>query len=205
MAFQITGVTIIHSTVCSGTDQRKHECSTSLAFVNSPVTGEFPAQRASNAKMFPFDGGILRFFWVCLAWKGILATSQGLYSLSGKTSYHQISWSLEAAIFVCCNDGIALKFDRHLGSSNAGVPIKFQSGSKSLNPNLAATRLNEILRQDICALNEERPSGISVSKMIEKCISMRRQSQNIKDLYLKSQQMGCNASRHTHCIVDKVR
>ena len=31
-----------------GADQRKHQSSASLAFV--PVTGEFPAQRASNAE-----------------------------------------------------------------------------------------------------------------------------------------------------------
>ena len=37
---------------CSSADQRKHESSASLAFVkgNSPVTGEFPAQRASKAE-----------------------------------------------------------------------------------------------------------------------------------------------------------
>ena len=58
MASQITGVTIIYSTVYSDTDQSKHQNSVSLAFVrgNSPVTSEFPAQMASNAeKKFPFD------------------------------------------------------------------------------------------------------------------------------------------------------
>ena len=47
----------------------------------------------------------------------------GLYSLSGKTSYRQILWSLEAVR--CFNDHIALKFDRHLGSPTADVPVKF--------------------------------------------------------------------------------
>ena len=49
---QITGVAIVYSTVCSGADQRKHQSSTSLAICagNSPVTGEFPTQKASNAK-----------------------------------------------------------------------------------------------------------------------------------------------------------
>ena len=46
----------------------------------------------------------------------------------------------------CCNGRIALKFDRHLGSNAAEVPAKFQSDWKSLNPNLAASRLHEILR-----------------------------------------------------------
>ena len=51
MASQITNITIVYSTVYSGANQRKHQSSTSLAFVmgNSPVTGEFAAQRASNA------------------------------------------------------------------------------------------------------------------------------------------------------------
>ena len=48
MASQITGVSIVYSTVCWGTDQRKHENSTSLAFVrgihrwpvNSPPKGQ---------------------------------------------------------------------------------------------------------------------------------------------------------------------
>ena len=49
MASQITGLslTIVYSTVYSGADQRKHQSSVSLAF---PVTGESPAQMASNAE-----------------------------------------------------------------------------------------------------------------------------------------------------------
>ena len=51
VAFQITSLTIVYSTVYSGADQRKHQSSASLAFVgDSPVTGEFPAQKASNAE-----------------------------------------------------------------------------------------------------------------------------------------------------------
>ena len=46
MASQITGVTIVYSTVCSSADKRKHQSSVLLAFV---VTGEFPARRASSA------------------------------------------------------------------------------------------------------------------------------------------------------------
>ena len=47
-----TSLTIVYSTVYSHTDQRKHQSSASLAFVqgNSPGTGEFPAQMASNMK-----------------------------------------------------------------------------------------------------------------------------------------------------------
>ena len=45
VASEITSLTIVYSTVHSGADQRKHQSSTSLDF----VTGEFPAQMASNA------------------------------------------------------------------------------------------------------------------------------------------------------------
>ena len=61
MASQITSLTIIHSTVYSGTDQRKHQSSAWLALVrrtyrwpvNSPHKG--PVTR----KMFPFDNVIM--------------------------------------------------------------------------------------------------------------------------------------------------
>ena len=55
IASQITSFTIVYSVVCSGADQRKHQSSVSRAFVReihrSPVTGEFPAQKASNAEL----------------------------------------------------------------------------------------------------------------------------------------------------------
>ena len=62
MASQITGVSIVRPTVCSGADQRKHQSSASLAFVrgihrwpvNSPRKG--PVMR----KMFPFDDVIMK-------------------------------------------------------------------------------------------------------------------------------------------------
>ena len=50
MASQIIGISIIYSTVCSGTDQKEHQKlrTTGLCERNSPVTGEFPAQMASS-------------------------------------------------------------------------------------------------------------------------------------------------------------
>ena len=52
MASQITNLTMINSIVYSGTDKRKTSKLrvTGLCEGNSPVTGEFPAQRASNAE-----------------------------------------------------------------------------------------------------------------------------------------------------------
>ena len=51
MASQISSLTIVYSTFYSGTDERKHQKlrATGLCVGNSPVTGEFPAQMASNA------------------------------------------------------------------------------------------------------------------------------------------------------------
>ena len=41
---------------------------------------------------------------------------------------------------------IALKFDRHLGSAAADVPVKLQSDCRSVKPYLVASILHEILR-----------------------------------------------------------
>ena len=63
MVFQITGVLIVCSTVCSGADKRKHQSSASVAFVGRihrwTVTGGFPPQRASNAENISFDDVIM--------------------------------------------------------------------------------------------------------------------------------------------------
>ena len=48
MTSQITGLVSVYSTVYSVANQRKHQNSASLASV--PMTGEFPAQMASNAE-----------------------------------------------------------------------------------------------------------------------------------------------------------
>ena len=51
MASQITSVSIVYLTVCSGADKKASKLSvTGLCEGNSPVTGEFPSQRASNAE-----------------------------------------------------------------------------------------------------------------------------------------------------------
>ena len=41
---------------------------TGLCEGNSPVTGEFPAQRASNAEIFPFDGVIMLNIFRAITW-----------------------------------------------------------------------------------------------------------------------------------------
>ena len=65
MASQITSLTIVYLTVYSGTDERKHQSSASLAFVREihwgPVNSlhKWPVTR----KMLPFDDVIM--------WEGI--------------------------------------------------------------------------------------------------------------------------------------
>ena len=71
MASQITSLTIVYSTVYSGADQRKHQSSASL------VTGDFPAQRASNAIFFSIW---LRHHWFG---KGELIGSVNTQSVDG--------------------------------------------------------------------------------------------------------------------------
>ena len=59
MASQIS-LTIVYSTVYSGADKKTPKLRvTGLCGGNSTVTGEFPAQMASNAEMFPFDDVIM--------------------------------------------------------------------------------------------------------------------------------------------------
>ena len=52
MAAQITSLATVDSAVYPGADQRKHQKLrvTGLCMGNSPETGEFPAQMASNAE-----------------------------------------------------------------------------------------------------------------------------------------------------------
>ena len=52
MASQITSLSIVYSTVYLGADQKERAKLrvTGLCEGNSPVTGEFPAQMASNAE-----------------------------------------------------------------------------------------------------------------------------------------------------------
>ena len=73
MASQITGISIVCSTVGSDADQRKHLSSAALTFVRKihlwPVT--FPQKRTVTRKMFPFDDVIMfsAFFAFSCCWR----------------------------------------------------------------------------------------------------------------------------------------
>ena len=60
MASQITSLTIVYSTfILAQIKENIKARVTGLCAWNSPGTGEFPAQMASNAEMFPFDDVIM--------------------------------------------------------------------------------------------------------------------------------------------------
>ena len=66
MAFQITSVSIVCSTVCSVVDQRKHQNATSLAFVRGihrwPVNS--PHKGPETRRLFLFDDVIMYVLWL---------------------------------------------------------------------------------------------------------------------------------------------
>ena len=57
----------------------------------------------------------------------------------------------------CYDNRTALKFDRHLGSAAAKVPVKTQSDCKRFNTKLTALRLHGILQYDIRPHLQWRP------------------------------------------------
>ena len=65
MASQITSLMIVYSTVYSGADQRKHQSSASLAFVQGIHRGPVnsPHKGPVTWEMFPFDDVIMGTNW----------------------------------------------------------------------------------------------------------------------------------------------
>ena len=71
-------------------------------------------------------------------WNDAVNATLSLWSLSGRTSYRKISWSLDAVWLVVRLFPIALKFDRHLGSS--AVSICNMTFNRKVSQSLDATR-----------------------------------------------------------------
>ena len=65
MASQITSLTIVYSTVCSGADQRKHQSSAPLVRGFHRLPANSPHKGTVTRKMFPFDDVIMR-------WRGFI-------------------------------------------------------------------------------------------------------------------------------------
>ena len=63
MTSQITGVSIVCSSVCSGADQREHQSSASLAFVRGVhrQSVDSPHKGPVTRKMFPYDDVIIKY------------------------------------------------------------------------------------------------------------------------------------------------
>ena len=81
MASQITSLLIVYSTFYSGADQSKTSKLrvTGLCAGKSPVTGEFPAQRASNAKN-------VSIWWRHHAWQWPLGDVHVLFNINDKNN-----------------------------------------------------------------------------------------------------------------------
>ena len=62
IASQITSLTIVYSTVYSDANQRKHQSSTSLAFVRGIHRWPTPHKWPVTRKMFPYDDVIMRLW-----------------------------------------------------------------------------------------------------------------------------------------------
>ena len=110
MAYQITSLTIIYSTVYSGADQRKHQSSASLAFVwgihrwqvNSLHKG--PVMR----KIFPFDDAIMPSWLIarlCVFWEHFMkidcAIGNHTASCAPSYKYAMMDHEWEAKIPIC--------------------------------------------------------------------------------------------------------
>ena len=80
MASQITGASVVYSTVFSGADQTKHQCSASLAFVRGihrwPVN--FPHKGPVTWKMIPF-GDVIMMGCTLLLWLYICSYDANTY------------------------------------------------------------------------------------------------------------------------------
>ena len=107
MACQITSVLIVYSIICSGSDKKETSklLITGLCEGNSPMSSEFPTQRAVTRKMFPFDDAIMNFL-LCVA----------------LTTYHDSRfewWRLSIVINQPCNHvNNILGFEISLGNKN---------------------------------------------------------------------------------------
>ena len=132
MASQITSLTIVCPMVHSGADQRKHQSSASLAFVQGihrwPVNSphKWPVAR----EMFPVDDVIMgecvhhRFRWG-ISTKFALATCHYLHqcwwigNATPSHNNHSKSSEIEMFSFLKCSCSIPLQTGRRLGSGKS--------------------------------------------------------------------------------------
>ena len=92
MASQITSLTIVYSTVYSGTDHRKHQSSASLAFVGGihrwPVNS--PHKGPVTRKMFPFDDLIMWCLLLGCHGEGVISLAPMRCGSNLKTTFFKL-------------------------------------------------------------------------------------------------------------------
>ena len=106
MASQNTSLPVVYSTVNSGRDQRKHQSSTSLAFVRgihrSPVNS--PHKGPVMRKMFPFDDVIMKTLLIMWPWQiqdadeTIKSQKTAHTSCCGVSSPYLMLWSVTGCL-----------------------------------------------------------------------------------------------------------
>ena len=96
-----TSVTIIHSIIYSRRRSKKISKIrvTGLCEENSPVTGEFPAQRASNVQMFPFDDVVMNYALENRNWGNYIALTHFVVGFTFKFKASDAVYKLDT-IFV---------------------------------------------------------------------------------------------------------
>ena len=132
MASQITGISIVYPTICSGTDQRKHQSSASLAFVRGihwwPVNS--PHKGLVTRKIFSFDDIImlapqiishqLECHWLCQLISWLIPFKRQRYIVYFLTT----TLPIHCSMFVLC--GIFWKWYKY-GEWLGTHSIEFQS------------------------------------------------------------------------------
>ena len=129
MASQITGVSIVYSTVCSGADQRKHQSSASLALVRgihqSPVNS--PHKGPVTRKMFPFDDVIMVLVHVRSLYGHSESKHDIPYSYSKTLSF---MWKYAVALAICIDNMIGWT-DGETGMGILWSSIQEMQGTKA--------------------------------------------------------------------------
>ena len=100
VASQITCLTTVYSTVYSGADQRKHQSTTSLAFVRGIHRGPVnsPHKWPVTRKMFPFDD-VIMFYSPCVRQDTPTTVSDSHSSLKNSKHSKYFDSSISGAIY----------------------------------------------------------------------------------------------------------
>ena len=120
MASKITRLTIVYSTVCSSRRSKKTSKRrvTGLCAGNSPVTGEFPAQRASNAEKVSIWWRHHPFYarsWTCLNKIYLYISWILCLILPSQAGFFKFWWQdIFMGFFKCCWQNIFMLYTKRL-------------------------------------------------------------------------------------------